>query len=169
MAYSLYYSLCDASKMHLFGGRMTKFLTAMTIIGLFAFQSFAGDDLKNLAEAITQFKQVITQMETIYNKGQIQGDLTVIKKINTRTTQVLKYCQIVETKFAQKAPFVLMRRQESKNRAIGKAESLLDASDTELHTAQVTLVRNLETAKYCLGLTSQLSTSIRASVSSGVR
>ncbi|MCM2352762.1 MAG: hypothetical protein NDI63_04030 [Pseudobdellovibrio sp.] len=148
---------------------MTKFLTAMTIIGLFAFKSFAGfGDLQNLAEAIAQFKQVITEMETIYNKGQIQGNVVVISKMNARTAEVLKYCQVIEAKFAQKAPDVLTRKQEARNRAIEKAESLLDASDVELRAAQVGLVRNLETTKYCLGLTSQLHTAIRASVSGGI-
>lgn len=166
MACALKKPSVDVLKVHLFGGRMTKFLTALTIIGLVAFKSFAGfDGLQNLAEAIAQFKQVITEMEVIYNKGAIQGNLIVIKKMNARTAEVLKYCQVIEDKFAQKAPDVLSRKQEAKNRAIEKAESLLDASDVELRAAQVELVRNLETTKYCLGLTSQLHTAIRASIS----
>lgn len=149
---------------------MTKFLTAMTIIGLFAFKSFAGfGNLQNLAEAIAQFKQVITEMEVIYNKGVIKGDVIVIKKMNARTTEVLKYCQVIENQFAQKAPEVLAKKQEAKNRLIERAESLLDASDVELRAAQVELVRNLETTKYCLGLTSQLHTAIRASISSNTQ
>lgn len=149
---------------------MTKFLTAMTIIGLFAFKGFAGfDGLQNLAEAIAQFKQVITEMETIYNKGTIQGNVVVLKKMNTRAAEVLKYCQVIENQFAQKAPEVLAKKQDARNRLIEKAESLLDGSDVELRAAQVELVRNLETTKYCLGLTSQLHTAIRASISSNTQ
>lgn len=149
---------------------MTKFLTAMTIIGLFAFKSFAGfNDLQNLAEAIAQFKQVITEMETIYNKGQIQGELAVIKKTNARTAEVLKYCQVIEAQFAKKAPEILTRKQDARNRLIEKAESLLDSGDAEMRAAQVELVRNLEMTKYCLGLTSQLHTAIRSSISQGTR
>jgi len=146
---------------------MTKFLTVMTIFGLFAFKSYGlnMDDLKNLAEAIAQFKQSVQQMESVYDKGQIKADLMALKKINTSTAAVLKYCQTIETKFQQKAPEVLARKQEARNRAIEKAESLLDASDADLRAAQVDFVRGLETAKYCLGLTSQMAASIRASIS----
>lgn len=146
---------------------MTKFLTVMTIFGLFAFKSYGLniDDLKNLAEAIAQFKQSVQTMESVYDKGVIKADLIALKKINESTTAVLKYCQVVETKFQAKAPEVLARKQEARNRAIDKAESLLDASDTDLRSAQVDFVRGLETAKYCLGLTSQMAASIRASIS----
>lgn len=146
---------------------MTKFLTVMTIFGLFAFKSYGlnMDDLKNLAEAIAQFKQSVQQMETVYDKGVIKADLVALKKINSSTAVVLKYCQVIETKFQAKAPEVLARKQEARNRAIEKAESLLDASDADLRSAQVDFVRGLETAKYCLGLTSQMAASIRASIS----
>lgn len=146
---------------------MTKFLTVMTIFGLLAFKSYALDlnDLKNLAEAITQFKQSIQEMESVYEKGQIKANLVTLKKINVHTTEILKYCQVIETRFQAKAPEVLGRKQEARNRAIEKAESLLDASDAELRAAQVDFVRGLETTKYCLGLTSQMAASIRASIS----
>ncbi|MES2803226.1 MAG: hypothetical protein V4654_12085 [Bdellovibrionota bacterium] len=146
---------------------MTKFLTVMTIFGLFAFKSYALDlnDLKNLAEATAQFKQSVQEMEAVYDKGVIKADIIELKKINAHTTEVLKYCQVIETKFQQKAPEVLTRKQEARNRAIEKAESLLDAADTDLRSAQVDFIKGLETAKYCLGLTSQMAASIRASIS----
>ncbi len=146
---------------------MTKFLTVMTIFGLFAFKSYGLniDDLKNLAEAIAQFKQSVQTMEAVYDKGVIKADLVALKKINSNTAAVLKYCQVIETKFQAKAPEVLARKQEARNRAIEKSESLLDASDADLRAAQVDFVRSLETAKYCLGLTSQMAASIRASIS----
>ena len=146
---------------------MTKFLTAMTIFGLIAVKSYGLDldSLKNLAQAIAQFKQVVQEMEAVVDKGVIKANLSTLVKINTRTNEVLKYCQVMETKFQSKAPEVLARKQEARNRAIEKAESLLDASDSELHTAQVDFVRGLETAKYCLGLSSQMAASIRASIS----
>lgn len=146
---------------------MTKFLTVMTIFGLLAFKSYGLDmnDLKNLAEAIAQFKQSVQSMEAVYDKGVIKADLIALKKINTHTAEVLKYCQTIEVKFQAKAPEVLSRKQEARNRAIEKAESLLDATDADLRAAQVDFIRGLETAKYCLGLTSQMAASIRASIS----
>lgn len=146
---------------------MTKFLTVMTIFGLFAFKSYGLDmnDLKNLAEAIAHFKQSVQTMESVYDKGVIKADLAALKKINANTAAVLKYCQVIETKFQAKAPEVLARKQDARNRAIEKSESLLDASDADLRAAQVDFVRGLETAKYCLGLTSQMAASIRASIS----
>lgn len=146
---------------------MTKFLTVMTIFGLFSFKGYAVDldSLQNLGQAITQFKQVVQEMESINDKGVIKTDLARLTKINGRAAEALKYCQAMETKFQQKAPEVLARRQEARNRAIEKAESLLDANDTDLRMAQVDFVRGLETAKYCLGLSSQMAASIRASIS----
>lgn len=146
---------------------MTKFLTVMTIFGLIAFKSYGLglDSLKNLAQAMTQFKQVIQEMEAVADKGAIKANLSTLVKMNSRTNEALKYCQVMEAQFQEKAPEVLARKQEARNRAIEKAESLLDASDTELYSAQVDFVRGLETAKYCLGLSSQMAASIRASIS----
>lgn len=146
---------------------MAKFLTVMTIFGLFAFKTYGLDmnDLKNLAEASAQFKYSVQTMQSAYGKGQITADLVALKKINANTAAVLKYCQVIETQFQAKAPEVLGRKQEARNRAIEKSESLLDASDAELRSAQVDFVRGLESAKYCLGLTSQMAASIRASIS----
>jgi hypothetical protein len=147
---------------------MTKFLTAMTLIGLFAFKSYANvDDLKNLAEAVTQLRQLVTEMDTLYNKGQIKGDVKVIVALNLRTSEVLKYCAVIEGNFAKVAPpEVLTARQEARDRSIMKAESLLDTNiSAALLSAQSGLVRNLENTKYCLGLTSRLA--IRANISQG--
>lgn len=158
--------MMSAPRVHLFGGRMTKFLTVMTFIGLSAFKSHANiDDLKNLASAVTQLRQLVTEMEAVYNKGQIKGDVRVINALNARTSEVLKYCNVIEANFARVAPIeVLTARQEARERSITKAESLIESSvGGALLSAQSGLIRNLENTKYCLGLTSRLA--IRANIS----
>lgn len=150
---------------------MTKFLTVMTFIGLFAFKSQANlGDLQDLAAAITQFRQVITEMDSIYMKGEFKKGLKDITLMNARVNEALKYCSRIEGSFARKAPNapdILEKRQAARNVSIEKQISLLDVNASEdLRSAQITLVSNLENAKYCLGLTSQLHTAIRASIGS---
>lgn len=148
---------------------MAKHMTLVTLIGLLSFNCFADfSSLREIADVYSQFKTVNIQLDSVYNKGQILGDKVALDRLNMAATEVLNNCQKIENKFLEKAPEILTRRQESKNRAIELSESLLNSTDPELRKSQVQLIRNFETSKYCLVLTNQLHTAIRASTSGGI-
>lgn len=145
---------------------MTRFMTVVTIFGLligFQSQKSYGSDLtslQNITQTFTQFRQVVNELDTTYNNGQIKGDVSTLDKINVRAMETLKFCHVVEGKFQERAPEVLARKQDIRNRAIEKGQSLLDTADVNLKASQALFIANLETAKYCLGLTGQVRASI---------
>lgn len=141
---------------------MTKFMTVMTVFGVFALNCYANDmaSLQNISMTISQFRGIVTQLEPAYNKGQIKGNAIALNRLNQKASETLRSCEVVEYNFQEKAPEILARKQEARNRAILKAESLLDATDATLRMEQMSLVRNLENAKYCLGLTGHVRASI---------
>lgn len=140
-------------------------MTLVTILGLSGFLSstthaFDVASLQNVTETFTHFKSVVDELETAYNKGTILKDIKTINKVNEKAAIILKYCESIETRFQEKAPELLARKQEAKNRSIERSQSLLDTEDMALKTAQAYLIVNYETAKYCLGLTGQVRASI---------
>ncbi|AZZ36626.1 hypothetical protein CIK05_07430 [Bdellovibrio sp. qaytius] len=141
---------------------MTKFLTVMTILGLVAFKSY-GADLQSLAQKMEQFKQVkqtIQEMESVYDNGSIKLNVKNLRELNDRAMQSLGSCQKTEAEFQAKAPEVLSNKITGRERAFNQAKSLLDTrNDADMRTAQENFVRVLVTAKYCLGLTSQIVSS----------
>lgn len=146
----------------LIGGRMMKFMTVVTIFGLFVFKSYALDlnDLQNMKNTVDQFQQVVSELETTYNKGQVKADLAVLGKINARASEILQFCGVVEKRFQEKSADLLAKKQEARDRMINKAVSLLDSSDANLLAAQTLFIQNYETAKYCLGLSGQVRASM---------